>query len=246
VGIPLAIYVDLKSLYVSPKSLRGELNGEGVEPEWLTHFSRACEKLGIEVIKAYSPQAKGRVERKHAVYQDRLVKELKLNKIRSIEEANAFLSNGFINDLNNKFAKEAADPGDAHVALSAEDDLDQIFCWEYSRQVKNDWTVQFENRCYQLEQTSQVRPKQSITVRKHLDGSISLWIKETRLSYCSIEIEQKEKEEGRQKVARSVSHSTIARSNKHKTPWGRYNPDWLKGPLAREKRNTHLPTGSTS
>lgn len=95
-GIPLAIYVDLKSLYVAPKSLRCDEEGEYVEPDWLTHFSRACQKLGIEIIKAYSPQAKGRVERSHAVYQDRFVKELKLRKIRTIEEANTLLSNGFI------------------------------------------------------------------------------------------------------------------------------------------------------
>lgn len=68
-----------------------------MEPDWLTHFSRACQKLGIEVIKAYSPQAKGCVERSHAVYQDRFCKELKLKKMTTIAEANALLSGGFIN-----------------------------------------------------------------------------------------------------------------------------------------------------
>lgn len=84
-GIPMAIYVDLKSLYISPKSLRHMDEDNLVEPEWLTHFSRACKMLGIEVIKAYSPQAKGRVERNHGVYQDRFVKELRLRSIDTIE-----------------------------------------------------------------------------------------------------------------------------------------------------------------
>lgn len=77
-GIPMSIYVDLKSLYISPKSLRYSDENDLVEPEWLTHFSKGCKTLGIEVIKAYSPQAKGRVERNHGVYQDRFVKELSL------------------------------------------------------------------------------------------------------------------------------------------------------------------------
>jgi transposase len=124
-GIPAAIYVDLKSLSVSPKSLKKKLEDceELIEPEWLTCFSASCKKLGIEVIKAYSAQAKGRVERNHAVYQDRFVKELKLKNIKTIEGANALLSGGFINKLNEKFAKAAESDEDAHLPLSVNDDL---------------------------------------------------------------------------------------------------------------------------
>ena len=99
-GIPMAIYVDLKSLYISPKSLRQSDEDDLIEPEWLTHFSRACKVLGIEVIKAYSPQAKGRVERNHGVYQDRFVKELRLRGIQTIEDANKLLQERFIDSLN--------------------------------------------------------------------------------------------------------------------------------------------------
>ena len=87
-GIPKAVYVDLKSLYVSPNALKDDKE-ESVEADWLTHFSLACRRLGIEVIKAYSPQAKGRVERKHAVYQDRFIKELKLNHLCRFQGARA-------------------------------------------------------------------------------------------------------------------------------------------------------------
>jgi len=159
-----------------------------VEPEWLTHFSKACKKLGIEIIKAYSPQAKGRVERNHAVYQDRFVKELKLRKIYTIEGANQLLSEGFINQLNEKFAKPAREDEDAHVPLYGHD-LDQILCWEHERQVKNDWTIQFERQCYQIEKskTVAVYAKQKILVRRHLDNTLSLWHKGQRLPFYLIE-----------------------------------------------------------
>jgi hypothetical protein len=225
-GIPAAIYVDLKSLYVSPKSLK-ENNDVLVEPEWLTHFSLACKKLGIEVIKAYSAQAKGRVERSHAVYQDRFIKELKLKDIKTIEEANELLSKGFINKLNKKFAKPAASEEDAHVPLSAGDDLDQILCWEYSRILKHDWTIQFENDHYQiLKAEIKVQPGQKIYVKRHLDESISLWVKEHRLQFKKIEHQKKEEKESREYT--SAMHAENARKNKHKTPWSQFNPAWLK------------------
>ncbi len=230
-GIPLAIYVDLKSLYVSPKNARkgDDEDEELVEPEWLTHFSKACKKLGIEIIKAYSSQAKGRVERNHGVYQDRFVKELKLQKIYTIEGANQLLSTGFINQLNEKFAKPAREDEDAHVPLYGHD-LDQILCWEYPRQVKNDWTIQFERQCYQIEKskTVAVQPKQKILVRRHLDTSISLWHKGQRLPFCPIEKPGVKQKVSVKQEYDPVLRSDNARKNKHKTPWGKHNPEWIK------------------
>jgi len=233
VGIPMAIYVDLKSLYISPKSLRYDEQEELIEPEWLTHFSKACKKLGIEIIKAYSPQAKGRVERKHAVYQDRLVKELKLKRITTVEKANEFLSNGFINKLNDKFAVSPADAQDAHVPVSISDDLDQILCWEFRRQVKNDWTIQFHKQYYQIEKSvrGKIHAQQKITVRYHLDGSISLWKKELSLPFHAIDERPMKKNEVQKRGWDSQKHAEIARRNKHKTPWGQFNTHWLKSPV---------------
>lgn len=224
-GIPLAIYVDLKSLYVAPKSLRMDDEGEYVEPDWLTHFSKACKKLGIEIIKAYSPQAKGRVERNHAVYQDRFVKELKLRNITEIDKANELLSHGFINKLNEKFAKEASDPSDAHVPLFSKDDLNNILCWEYIRQINNDWTVRFESQYFQIDKNASVYPKQKIMIRKHMDDSISLWVNEASLSFKAIEkpISLPKEKRGHDLLACSKRAS----KNTHKTPWGRFNSGWL-------------------
>lgn len=172
-GIPLSFYVDLKNVYVSPK-----LNG-------FSHLQIACEKLGL--IKAYSPQAKGRVERHHGVYQDRFVKELRLRQIKTIEEANQILDSKFIDKLNNKFEKPARNPVSAHRPLG-DIDLNQVLCWEYERQVQHDWTFSFSNTCYQIEKNygSCVKPKSKITIRKHLDGSISVWFKEKRLGFKAL------------------------------------------------------------
>lgn len=229
-GVPMAVYVDLKSLYVSPKSLRVSDEDELVEAQWLTHFSRACQTLGIEVIKAYSPQAKGRVERSHGVYQDRLVKELRLKSVRTLEGANAVLQGGFINHLNRQFMKLPASEEDAHVGLMGDEDLDTILCWEHTRTVQNDWVIQFENQLFQIHKSHdrQVAPKQKIKVKKQLNGKITLWAKNSQIPYCLIKQRHKQEEK---KVAREYSsekRSQVARANKEKSPWSQFNPGWLK------------------
>jgi len=240
-GIPMSIYVDLKSLYVSPKTLRqkAEDGEELIEAEWLTQFSAACKKLGIRIIKAYSPQAKGRVERNHGVYQDRFVKELKLKRITTIDGANQLLSEGgFVNKLNSKFSQPASDLQDAHVALQSDDDLDQILCWEQTRQLKNDWTIQYESKFYQVEKSTKLRvqPKQKITVRRHLNGSISLWSKEQRLPFHAIEARQKIESKPRSEYS-SEKRSQIAKQNKYKSPWSKFIPAWKGG-----EKCTHVAT----
>jgi len=167
-GIPLALYVDFKNVYVTPKNI--------------CHFERACGKLGIRIIKAHSPQAKGRVERNHAVYQDRFVKELRLKKVKTVEQANEVLVNGFIDKLNQKFEKLARNSQSAHRPLNGID-LNQIFCWEYERQIQNDWTFSFQNKCYQVKKPfgCTVSPKVRVCVRKHLDDTVTAWYKGEKL-----------------------------------------------------------------
>lgn len=227
-GIPMGIYVDLKSLYVSPKSLRYGDDDDLVEPEWLTHFSKACKQLGIEIIKAYSPQAKGRVERSHAVYQDRFVKELRLKGIKTIEGANQCLKNGFINTLNRKFMKTPQSMEDAHVGLLKGQKLTDILCWEYTRVVHNDWTIRFENQRFQIPRSARhIRPKHKLMVKKHLGGKITLWYKETLVPYQFVAYEVKVQEKPRLGDD-LIKRSQIARANKNKSPWSQFNPNWLK------------------
>jgi transposase len=211
-GIPLAFYVDLKTVYVSPKDTT------------FSHVEKACKKLGIRIIKAYSPQAKGRVERKHGVYQDRFVKELRLKNIKTIPEANALLENGFIDKLNEKFEKPARNEQSAHRPLN-DIDLNQILCWEYERQVQNDWTFSFKNKCYQIEKLygCVVRPKAKITVRYHLDDSISVWYKDKKLSIKLLD----KKPEKQQKPKRVLSACQAGKVKNWRSPWRQFNRHWL-------------------
>ena len=208
-GIPLAFYVDLKNVYVSPKNM--------------SHFARACGTLGIRIIKAYSPQAKGRVERNHAVYQDRFVKALRLNEVTTIACANAILDNGFVDHLNHKFEKVAHNPVSAHRPLNGID-LNQVFCWEYKRQVQHDFTFPIQNKCYQISKAygSAVRPKLYITVRKHLDGSISAWHQNERLAITMLPA-RPQRIDAKPKEKSIISMSERGRISREFSPWNNSN-----------------------
>lgn len=171
-GIPLALYTDRKSVYVPDEqtALRVSLEGE----EKLTQFGRACNKLGIRIIKAHSPQAKGRVERSNQTYQDRLVKELRLAGINDQDSANEFLYGGFLEDLNEKFAVAAREEEDYHRAAEGYD-LASIFCIEEERSITPDWIVRFESSFYQLKRQSKYEPARGkVSVRKYLNGELHL------------------------------------------------------------------------
>jgi transposase len=200
-GIPKALYVDLKNVYSSPHSrLTEEEKLLGIE-ETLSVFGQVCAKLGIEVILAYSPQAKGRVERCHGVYQDRLVKEIKLQGMTSIEQVNHFLEQGFIDGLNRKFAADPKQFKDVHRPTTGYD-LNTIFSWEFTRVLQQDWTIRVSNIWYQILQGSPliVRPKYQIRVRRHLDGSITLWYKDQPLRYRILEESEKQALRGRNRA----------------------------------------------
>lgn len=171
-GVPHALYADRKNVYITDREPTIEEELSGREP--LTAFGRACSKLGIRIIPAYSPQAKGRVERKNGVYQDRLVKEFRLNGIKDNDAANRALS-AFNEKLNNKFALCPADPADYHIPVPEGISLEDIFCWEESRVLSNDWTFRFETRLFQIEKQSDLPPaKTRVKVLKRLDGSMKV------------------------------------------------------------------------
>jgi hypothetical protein len=137
-GIPRAIYVDWKNIYVTKREPTVEEQSAGELP--LTQSGKACRKLAIEIITASSPRAKGRVERKHGLYQDRRVKELRLAGINDTEKANQSLS-GFTENLNARFAVEPLSPADFHRPLPQGMDLRHVFCLEESRTVMTGWCV---------------------------------------------------------------------------------------------------------
>lgn len=169
-GVPRALYLDRKSVYLAQREPTPEEQLAGETP--LTEFGKACARLGIALITAHSPQAKGRVERSHGVYQDRLCKELALRGIKRIATANKLLQNGFIEQLNAKFAKAPADPRDAHQPLAPGTRLEHVFCFEETRQVQNDYSISYRGRHYQIAAQNKKlpRPKDKVTVRTLLDG----------------------------------------------------------------------------
>ena len=137
-GLPRSVYVDRHGIY------RDEDH-----PEKPTHFGRAMKELSVELICANSPQAKGRVERKNAVFQDRLVKELRLRGISDMNQANGLLEKFFLEDLNRRFAVSPRHAADVH--RPARERLEEILCVQEPRTVGRDWCVRWQSRWLQLE-----------------------------------------------------------------------------------------------
>jgi len=181
-GIPQSLYVDYGGVY--------SVNINNQERDKITQFDRACRELGTDIIRASSPQAKGRVERSHGTHQDRLVKELRLAGISTIEQANEFIFNVYLPKHNKKFSVPAQKKGDIHRPASHLN-LDKIFCLKDTRKLQNDFTISYQTRILQLtkQQRAVVRPKEIITIHEKFDGSLELYIRGIQLNY--IELKQR-------------------------------------------------------
>lgn len=132
-GIPKALYTDHKNLYVVDREPTKDEQLAG-QPA-LSAFGKACYRLSIQIIPAASPQAKGRIERRHGVLQDRLVKEMRLRGIKDLPAANAFLRNGFLETINERFGHSAASRIDHHRPVPAGTKLRDVFVFEEQRTV---------------------------------------------------------------------------------------------------------------
>jgi hypothetical protein len=180
-GSPLSIYLDRSSTH--------KVNHKNAEDnkDMITQFQRAMKELGVEVIIAYSPQAKGRVERLFETLQDRLVKEMRLRGISTIEEANEFLEKEFIPEFNQRFSVLPKEQDDVHRKLSAsqKEKLPSIFSKQYKRVVDNDFTVRFKNNFLQLEASQPVLicKRDKVYVEEHLDGELKLKKKDRYLNF---------------------------------------------------------------
>jgi transposase len=170
-GIPRALYTDWKNVYV--RRPNQEERATGAEP--FTQFGRMCAALGIKIIPASSPQAKGRIERNHGTHQDRLVKKLRRNAIADIDAANAFLEAAYWPDHNRRFAQAARAADDFHVGVPRGVRLDAVFRLQEKRTVSNDWVVRYDNRVLQLERQSDQPPARgTVLVYEAVDGTIEI------------------------------------------------------------------------
>ena len=232
-GIPKAVYVDLKNVYVSSRRLKEKYDDDLLIKEGFSYFEQSCRELGIKIIRAYSPQAKGRVERKHGVFQDRLVKDLKLYGIKTIEAANSYLENTFLTKINGKFAYAPKDFNDSHRDPSSYGDLKEILCKRYRRQLRNDWSIQFNREYFQVKKLERtidgLQPGEFIVIKKYLDNSLGFWYEENRLDYYALqrkpEPPSKSKKYYQPRERDLALCSRNASKNRHKTPWGQYNPN---------------------
>ncbi len=155
-GIPISVYVDRHTIFKAPSNARltiyDELEGKALA---YTQFSRAMQELSVGIIYAYSPQAKGRIERLWGTLQDRLALELRLAGIKSIKEANAFLP-GFIKRFNARFAVVPREPQSAYRPLEEHINIDYILCRKETRKAGQGSTFSFGGQTYQLSKNNQV------------------------------------------------------------------------------------------
>lgn len=170
-GIRRALYTDWKNVYARRPT--PEERDTGAEP--LTQFGRMCAQVGIRIIPASSPQAKGRIERNHGTHQDRLVKKLRRKGIADVASANAFLDAYYWAEHNRRFTQAAGSQEDFHLAVPRGVRLDDVFRREAKRTVANDWVVRYDNRLFQLERQSSRPPARStVLVCEAIDGQIEI------------------------------------------------------------------------
>lgn len=180
-GQPRAIYLDKFSTYkMNQKTAQNN-------HDTLTQFQRAADELHLDLITAHSPQAKGRIERLFETLQDRLIKELRLAGISTIEEANIFLEKVFFPKFNRQFSVGSRNEIDLHKKLSAKEitKLESIFSRQNKRIAHNDFTISFNNQWYQLtkDQPATVQKKDVVIMEERLDGSIRVRLRGKYLNY---------------------------------------------------------------
>jgi hypothetical protein len=179
-GLPQSVYLDRHSTYkiTAKQTIEEELND--IQP--MSHFEKSLAVLVVEVIHAYSPQAKGRIERLFGTFQDRVVKEMRLAGVTNIAEGNAFLD-GYLPEFNRMFAREAAQKADFHRPVANKRALDTILSIKTDRSLRNDFTIAHNKKLYQIK--SNVRAKK-LTVEERTDGSMRIIHNGQQLKYQEI------------------------------------------------------------
>ncbi len=173
-GLPLALYADRHTIFQSPKQPTLEQQLAAEPPR--SQFGRLVDELDIELFQAYSPQAKGRIERLFGTLQDRLVKELRRARASTLEQADRLLLD-FLPRFNARFAQEPPQPESAYRSWPAGLDPDAVFCFKHPRTVANDNTIAFSGHRFQIpaDRYRGTYARCRVEVRQHLDGQLSTW-----------------------------------------------------------------------
>lgn len=230
-GLFCALYSDRGShFWLTPKA------GGKVDPQRLTQVGRALRELGVRMIPAYSPQARGRSERSFATWQGRLPQELRLRGINTVEAANRFLREEYIAEFNGRFQVPATQRGTAFTACPRRD-LDLIFSLQFERTVNRDNTVSFQNLALQIEP---VRWRGTlagcpVTVHQHLDGRVTLTCGPHRVGYYT--------RQGDPVAKASVASSSVEKTLRGKVKKPTFPP---RLEIPQGTRDSHFPTDAAA
>jgi len=212
-GIPASIYLDKHTTYKSP--VKPSLKDD---KEPLSEFQRAMEELGVKVIHAHSPQAKGRIERLFRTFQDRVIKEMRLKGVSTVQEANAFLS-GYLPIYNRRFAVTPKEETDLHRPVPRGLNLDSILCLKMERVVRNDFTISYKRKLYQIEDKIKAS---KVIVQEHLNGTMRITYEGVPVKFIEVmQVPQKPR-----KLPLRKNHKTIKPLSNH--PWKRRNEKIFK------------------
>ena len=215
-GVPLALYTDWKNVYVRVPNAEEQVTG--AVP--LTQFGRMCATLGIQIIAASSPQAKGRVERNHGTHQDLLVKKFGRLGIANAPTANAFLETVYLREHNRRFAVAPASAEDFHRRAPSRTALDRVFHLEETRVLSNDWVVRYDRRYLQVaRQSGQAPARSTVVVREASDGAIELRYRGQPMQWTEIAAPVKPTPSAVRTALSSAPHRPARPSADH--PWRR-------------------------
>lgn len=209
-GIPQSLYMDRHSTYKSTKK-HFTVEEELANKRPLTQFQRALQELGVSILYAYSPQAKGRIERLFKTFQDRLIKEMRLKGIKTMEEGNQFLKSYLI-PYGNRYGVKAVQKEDLHRPVPETLDLDRILCLKTERALRNDHTVQHEKKLYQVLDQTQVK---KVMVLERLSGRVEVYANSKRLRFKEITTRPQKETPKNRKTSRL--RRTVIPSQHH--PW---------------------------
>lgn len=214
-GLPMSVYLDKHTTYKSPAKLSVKDAIDGVEP--MSEFERAMKELGVKVIHAHSPQAKGRIERLFRTFQDRVIKEMRLKGISTIKEANKFLVK-YLPIYNRKFRVTPRQEDNFHRKIPKGIELDSILCIQTGRVLRNDATVAHNSKLYQVLDKTGAR---KVMVKEKLNGKMEITHDDVSLRYKEI-TERPQKEQKKPPVLTPKNKNKYVPAANH--PWRGIKP----------------------
>jgi len=221
-GIPQSVYLDRHSTYKSPVHYQ-TIEDQLEDRQLMSQFERSLQELSVTVIHAYSPQAKGRVERLFGTFQDRVIKEMRLAGVRSKDEGNAFLQT-YLPDYNRRYRVSPAKDTDMHRRFKDHRELDRILSIRTSRALRNDFTIAHDKKLYQIKDN--IRAKK-VTVEERTDGSMRILHNGQRLRYQEIAVRPEKERKQSPKLHKTWDRGKPTRLH----PWREsFDPDRRQKP----------------